>query len=197
MKRQHGHFSNKQETFKETRSCSTRGHTGCPPKDLPYTLGTPLHVPSLQPLRNTMSQLPPQGQIPERQQATQASKSPSKVGCPSADIPPLSVPSSLPQFLNLLVVVSQSLLWIETSCFIRGHTSCQKSRQVVWQTLRGHGWQPRLLYPAITLGGENKIFHDKDTFKQHLSRKPALQKVLEGKLQPKEFNCTHEITENK
>ena len=58
-------------------------------------------------------------------------------------------------------------------------------------TLRDHGCQPRLLYPAklsITIDGENKIFHDKTRFKQYVSTNPALQKILEGKLQPKEAN---------
>ena len=45
--------------------------------------------------------------------------------------------------------------------------------------------QPRLPYSAmisITIDGENKVFHDKTRFKQYLSSKSALQKVLEGKL---------------
>ena len=58
-------------------------------------------------------------------------------------------------------------------------------------TLRDHGCQPRLLYPAklsIIIDGENKIFHEKTRFKQYISTNPAIQKVLEGKLQPKEVN---------
>lgn len=58
----------------------------------------------------------------------------------------------------------------------------------ILQTLRDHRCQARLLYPAklsITIDGENKIFHDKNKFKQYLSTNPALQKVLEGKLHPK------------
>ena len=60
-------------------------------------------------------------------------------------------------------------------------------------TLREHGCQPRLLYPvklSITINGEDKIFHDKTRFKQYVTTNPALQKVLEGKLQPKEINYT-------
>ena len=37
----------------------------------------------------------------------------------------------------------------------------------VLQTLRDHGYKPRLLYSAnlsITIDGENKIFHDKTDF---------------------------------
>ena len=63
----------------------------------------------------------------------------------------------------------------------------------VLQTLRDHRCKPRLLYPekpSITINGEKKIFHEKkNRFKQYLSTNPALQKVLEGKLQPKEVNC--------
>ena len=70
----------------------------------------------------------------------------------------------------------------------------------VLQTLRDHGYKPRLLCPAklpITIDGENKIFHDKAKFKQCLSSDPALQKVLEGKLQPKEATCTDKNTGNR
>ena len=68
----------------------------------------------------------------------------------------------------------------------------------VLQTLRDHGCKPRLLYPAklsFTIDGENKIFHDKNRFKQYISTNPALQKVLEGKPQPKEANNTHNSTD--
>jgi hypothetical protein len=58
------------------------------------------------------------------------------------------------------------------------------------ETLRKHKCQPRLLYQAkfsITIDVENKIFHDKTTFKQYPSTNPALQRVIiiEGKLQHK------------
>ena len=36
------------------------------------------------------------------------------------------------------------------------------------------------------------IFHDKIKFKQYLYTNPALQKILEEKLQPKEANYTQE-----
>ena len=61
----------------------------------------------------------------------------------------------------------------------------------VLQKLRDHGCKPRLLYPAkllFTINGENKIFQDKNKFKQFAATNPALQKVIEGKLQPKESN---------
>ena len=63
----------------------------------------------------------------------------------------------------------------------------------VLQKLRDHGWKPRLLYPAklsFTINGENKIFQDKNKFKQFVATNPALQKVIEGKSQPKESNIT-------
>ncbi|CAH7172607.1 LOC299282 [Phodopus roborovskii] len=59
----------------------------------------------------------------------------------------------------------------------------------VLKVLREHGCQPRLLYPAklsVNIDGENKIFNDKTRFSQYVSTNPALQKVLEGKFQPKE-----------
>ena len=57
------------------------------------------------------------------------------------------------------------------------------------QTIRDHGCKPKLLYPAklsITIEGQNKIFQDKTRFHQYLATNPALYKILEGKLQPKE-----------
>jgi hypothetical protein len=62
----------------------------------------------------------------------------------------------------------------------------------VVQTLREHKCQLRLLYPAklsININGENKIFKDKTKFRQYLSTKPALQRILEGKIQHKEDTC--------
>jgi hypothetical protein len=65
------------------------------------------------------------------------------------------------------------------------------------QTLREHKCQPRLLYPAkfsINIDGETKIFQDKTKFKQYLSTNPALQRILEGKLQHKEDTFIKERT---
>jgi len=59
----------------------------------------------------------------------------------------------------------------------------------VIQTLREHKCQPRLLYTAklsIDIDGETKIFHDKTKFTQYLSTNPALQRIIDGKLQHKE-----------
>jgi hypothetical protein len=56
------------------------------------------------------------------------------------------------------------------------------------QTIRDHRCWSRLLYPTklkITTDGENKTIHNKTKFKQYISINPTLQKVLEGKLQPK------------
>jgi hypothetical protein len=63
------------------------------------------------------------------------------------------------------------------------------------QTLREHNCQPRLLYPAklvITIDGETKVLHDKTKFIQYLSTNPALQRIIDGKCQYKEGNCTLE-----
>ena len=67
------------------------------------------------------------------------------------------------------------------------------------QTLRDHGWQLRLLYSAklsITIEEQNKIFHDKTRFKKYLATNPALYKILEGKLQPKEVGYINKNTDN-
>ena len=67
----------------------------------------------------------------------------------------------------------------------------------VIQTLRENKCQPRLLYPAklsITINGVIKVFHDKTKFTQYLSTNPALQKIMNGRLQHKEGNYTLEKT---
>jgi hypothetical protein len=54
----------------------------------------------------------------------------------------------------------------------------------VIQTLRGHKFQPRLLYPAklsITIDGETKVFHNKTKFTHYLSTNPALQRIITEK----------------
>ena len=64
----------------------------------------------------------------------------------------------------------------------------------VLQKLRDNGCKPRLLYPAkllFTINGENKIFQDKNKFKQYVTTNPALQRILEGKLHPKESNTAN------
>ena len=69
-------------------------------------------------------------------------------------------------------------------------TETLKARRVwahVLQTLTDLSCQLRLLYPAklsITIDGETKIFHGKTKFKQYLCTNPALEKIIEGKLQP-------------
>ena len=67
----------------------------------------------------------------------------------------------------------------------------------VLQKLRDQGCKSRLLYPAklaFTINGEIKIFQDKNRFKQYVGTNPALQKILEGNPQTKEFNNTHNNT---
>ena len=69
----------------------------------------------------------------------------------------------------------------------------------VLQKLRDHGCMPRLLYPAklsFNINGENKIFQDKNKFKQFIATNPALQKVIEGKSQPKESNIDNTAYNN-
>ena len=71
----------------------------------------------------------------------------------------------------------------------------RRSRAYVIQTLREHKCQPMLLYPAkfsIAIDGKIKIFYDKSKFTQYLSTNPALQRIIDGKLQHKERNYTLE-----
>jgi len=56
----------------------------------------------------------------------------------------------------------------------------------VIQTLREHKYQQRLLYIAklsIKIGRETKLFHDKTKFTLYLSTNPALQRIIDRKLQ--------------
>jgi hypothetical protein len=55
--------------------------------------------------------------------------------------------------------------------------------------------QPRLQYPAklsITIDGETKVLHNKNKFTKYLSMNPALQRIINGKLQQEEENYTLE-----
>jgi hypothetical protein len=52
-----------------------------------------------------------------------------------------------------------------------------------------------LLYPAklsFTIDGETKVFYHKTKFTQYLSRNSALQRIIKGKHQHKDGNCTLE-----
>ena len=65
----------------------------------------------------------------------------------------------------------------------------RRSWAEVIQNQREHKCQPRLLYTAkilITIDEENKIFHDKTKFTQHLSTNPDIQSIINEKLQYKE-----------
>jgi hypothetical protein len=67
----------------------------------------------------------------------------------------------------------------------------RRSWTVVIQTLREHKCQPRILYPtklSITIDGETKVSHDKTKFTQYLFTYPALQRIIDGKLQQNEGN---------
>jgi hypothetical protein len=82
-----------------------------------------------------------------------------------------------------------------TSLLNRG-TKSQKSLD------RSHADHKRTQMPAqatmpsktINIDEETKIFRDKTRFKQYLSTNPALQRILEGKLQHKEGTYTKEKT---
>ena len=65
----------------------------------------------------------------------------------------------------------------------------RRSSGDVIQNQTEHKCQPRLLYPtkfSITIQGKTKVFHDKNKFIQYLSTNPALQKIINGKLEHKE-----------
>jgi hypothetical protein len=71
----------------------------------------------------------------------------------------------------------------------------RKSWTDVMQSLTEQKCQPRLLYPAklsIIIDGETKVFHDKTKFTQYLSKNPALQRIIKGKLEDKDGNYTLE-----
>ena len=51
--------------------------------------------------------------------------------------------------------------------------------------------QTTKLRKAFNKHRQEITFHDKTRFKQYLSTNPAIQKVLEGKLQPKKCNHTY------
>ena len=79
-------------------------------------------------------------------------------------------------------------------------TKPRKSWADVLQTLSDHRCKPRLLYQAklsITIDGQNRIFHDRTRFSEYLATNPALHKVLEWKLQPKDVSSIHKNTDNR
>jgi hypothetical protein len=76
-----------------------------------------------------------------------------------------------------------------TQVFSPETMKARRSWADVIQTLREHKCQARLLYTAklsITLDGETKVFHDKTKFIHYLSKDPALQRIIKGKLKHKE-----------
>jgi hypothetical protein len=59
------------------------------------------------------------------------------------------------------------------------------------QTLREHKCHSRLLYRAklsITIDRETELFHNKTKFTQYSVENPALQRIINGKLQHREGN---------
>lgn len=63
----------------------------------------------------------------------------------------------------------------------------------VLQSLIGHCYQPRFLFPGKTINHNRqrmKIFFDKNKFKQYLNTNPALKKALEDSSQ-KMTTCLH------
>jgi len=73
-----------------------------------------------------------------------------------------------------------------TSDFSPETMKARRSWTDVIQIPREHKCQPRLLYPAkllINMDGETKIFHEKIKFTQYFSTNPALQRIIDGKVQ--------------
>jgi hypothetical protein len=82
-----------------------------------------------------------------------------------------------------------------TSDFSPETMKARRSWADVIQTLREHKCQSRLLSPAkiaVTIDGETKIFYDKTKFTQYFSTNPVLQRIVDGKLQHREGDCTLE-----
>jgi hypothetical protein len=55
----------------------------------------------------------------------------------------------------------------------------------VFQALNENNFKPRILYPAklsFKIDGTIKVFHDKQKLKQYMTKKPPLQKILQGLL---------------
>jgi hypothetical protein len=78
-----------------------------------------------------------------------------------------------------------------TPHFSSENIKTRRSCADVIQILKEHKCQHRLLYPtkfSITINGETKIFHDKTTFTQYLSKNAALQRIIDGKHQHEEGN---------
>jgi hypothetical protein len=69
---------------------------------------------------------------------------------------------------------------------VRGHADSKKTQLSIQATI--------LSKLSITIYGETKIFQDNTKFKQYLSTNPALQRLLEGKLQHKKGTYTKERT---
>jgi hypothetical protein len=60
-------------------------------------------------------------------------------------------------------------------------------------------WADGIQAPAkleIIIDGETKVFQDKAKYKQCLSTNPAIQRIIEGKVQHKKGNYTQEKTRN-
>jgi hypothetical protein len=75
----------------------------------------------------------------------------------------------------------------------------RRSWMDVIQTLREHKCQARLLYPiklSTAINGESKVFHCKTKFTQYSSTNPAIQRIINGKLQHKDANYTLEKARN-
>jgi hypothetical protein len=84
-----------------------------------------------------------------------------------------------------------------TPDFLTETLKARRAWSEVVQIVREHKCQPRLLYPtklSINIDVENKIFQDKTKSKHYLFTNPALQRILDGKLQHKEGTYTKERT---
>jgi hypothetical protein len=87
-----------------------------------------------------------------------------------------------------------------TPDFLLDTMTVRRSWADVIQTLREHKCQLRLLHSAkfsITIDGETKVFHDKNKFTEYLYTNPALQRIKNRKLQPREGNYILKIARKK
>jgi vacuolar-type H+-ATPase catalytic subunit A/Vma1 len=80
-------------------------------------------------------------------------------------------------------------------------TETSKARRAwgeIFWALNENNFNPRIFYPAklsLKIDGAIKVFHDKQKRKQYVTRKPPLQKILQGILHTEsETQHTHERT---
>jgi hypothetical protein len=107
----------------------------------------------------------------------------------------ISITNTIQEIAERISGVQECIEEIDTT--VKENQNIKNSWSEDMQMIREHKCHPWLLYPeklSINTDGKNKILQDKTKFKQYLSTSPALQKIIEGKLQHKEGTYTKEKT---